>query len=136
MNLFLLAYSLQINLTGIKPGIFWPQVAILTKITALGSSKLSHDIINNNYFNSVENISTILLSQTFGVWRDSQSLILTFWTGKKRKAEKVKKASKKKKKRHADSDLSDQEPEPEEEPEEVALKQRSSSRKSKKEKVS
>ena len=44
--------------------------------------------------------------------------------------------SKKTTKRHADSDLSDQEPEPEEEPEEVALKQRSSSRKSKKEKVS
>ncbi len=54
-------------------------------------------------------------------------------SGKKRKAEKAKKASKKKKKRRGDSDLS--EPEPEEEPEEIALKQRTSSRKSRKEKV-
>lgn len=58
-----------------------------------------------------------------------------FTSGKKRKAEKVKKASKKKKKRHADSDMSDQDQEQEDEQEEVALKQRSSSRKSKKEKV-
>jgi hypothetical protein len=52
------------------------------------------------------------------------------YLGKKRKAEKAKKASKKKKKRRGDSDLS--EPEPEEEPEEISLKQRTSSRKSRK----